>query len=81
MLTQLKAVLALGWFAFNAFLLTLKKEGIATKGLVFKHGAAYKIENGLKLYCSYHPTPRNVNTGTLTEKMFLDLLKVIKSES
>lgn len=81
MLTQLKSVLALGKFAFDAFLLHLKKEGIATKGLIFKHGAYYKIENGLKLFCSYHPTPRNVNTGTLTEKMFLNLLEFIKSES
>lgn len=81
MLTKLKAVLALGKFAFDAFLLTLKKDGISTKDLAFKHGASYKLENGLKLYCSYHPTPRNVNTGTLTEKMFLDLLKVIKSEA
>jgi uracil-DNA glycosylase len=77
MLKQLKAVLALGHFAFEAYLLTLKEEGISTKGLTFKHGASYKLDNGLKLYCSYHPTPRNVNTGTLTEKMFLDLLQKI----
>lgn len=78
MLTELKAVLVLGRFAFDAFLLTLKKKEIPTKGLVFKHGTSYVLSNGLKLYCSYHPSPRNVNTGTLTEKMFLNVLKKIK---
>lgn len=76
---SLKAILALGHLAFKAILLALRKRGIPTKGLVFKHGASYKIEN-VRLYCSYHPTPRNVNTGTLTEKMFLDLLKTIKKQ-
>lgn len=81
LLTELKTILVLGRFAFDAFLMILKKDGISTKGVTFKHGASYQLENGLKLYCSYHPTPRNVNTGTLTEKMFIDLLKAIKLES
>lgn len=79
MLTNLKAVLVLGHLAFNSFLLSLKKSGMDTKGLSFKHGASYQLNNGLTLYCSYHPSPRNVNTGTLTEKMFFDLLNLIKS--
>lgn len=78
MLTQLETILVLGRFAFDACLIALKAKGMITKGLSFKHGVSYKLENGFKLYCSYHPTPRNVNTGTLTENMFLDLLNEIK---
>jgi uracil-DNA glycosylase family 4 len=78
MLFKLRVILVLGKLAFDAFLLALKKKGLSTKGIKFKHGAFYSLENGLKLYCSYHPTPRNVNTGTLTEKMFYDLLEEIK---
>lgn len=81
MLSHLKAVLLMGHLAFNAFLLTLKKQKISNQHLVFKHGASYTLDNGLRVYCSYHPTPRNVNTGLLTEKMFLNLLKRIKNET
>lgn len=77
LLTKLRVILALGKFAFDAVLLTQKQKGLSTKGLTFRHGAFYQLEDGFELYCSYHPTPRNVNTGTLTEKMFIDLLKTI----
>lgn len=81
MLTNLSSILLLGKFAFDAFLLTMKKKGMTTHGLKFKHGACYNLEDGKKIYCSYHPSPRNVNTGTLTEKMFRDLLKLIRIQN
>ncbi len=33
----------------------------------------------LFLASCYHPSPRNVNTGRLTEKSMLDFLKVLKT--
>ena len=80
LLKELKSVLVLGHLAFNVFLSALKKRNIPTEGLCFKHGASYKLKNGWNLYCSYHPTPRNVNTGTLTKEMFSQLLNHIQAD-
>lgn len=77
LLKNLKAILALGQFAFDAFLLYLKSQGVDTKGMRFKHGAKFSIHNSLSLYCSYHPSPQNTNTGKLTKDMFIQLLKAI----
>jgi uracil-DNA glycosylase len=65
--------------AFGAFVDHLRKKGIDTKGLKFVHGASYNVP-GLRLYASYHPSPRNTNTGKLTPKMFSRLLGRISSD-
>ena len=40
----------------------------------------YKINNKLTLIASYHPSPRNVNTGRLDSKKMIRLLKKIKKK-
>jgi len=81
LLKNVTKVLVLGKLAFDAFLFYAKTQGFSTKNVRFDFGARYQIGTLPVLYCSYHPSPRNTNTGRLTEKMLLDLLNEIKSEN
>lgn len=77
-LKNLKSILALGRLAFDAIVRYMREKGVVKSSLKFSHGVKYEYENFPTLYGSYHPTPRNVNTGTLTEKMLCDLLQTIQ---
>jgi uracil-DNA glycosylase family 4 len=78
-LRNVRVVLALGSMAFGAFVNHLRRKGIDTKGLKFAHGASYNVA-GLRLYASYHPSPRNTNTGKLAPRMLSRLLGHIRSD-
>lgn len=80
LLKNAQSVLALGKHAFDAYKAYIKSQGGNVKGLIFKHGASYRIENMPSLYASYHPSQQNTFTGLLTETMFRSLLKKIKKE-
>ena len=80
LLPNLKAVLALGSYAFKAFLGYLEREGAGVRGLEFSHGASYRLADGPTLYASYHPSPRNTNTGKLTKPMLVSVLNRIKRD-
>ena len=45
---------------------------------VFKHGKTQLLPNGLIILSSYHPSPRNVNTKLISNKMMIDLFKRAK---
>lgn len=75
---NLKAVLVLGRIAHDAYLSHLKGKGFDVRSAKFVHGKQYDI-NGVRLYCSYHPSPRNVNTGRITRDMFMNTLKEIRN--
>lgn len=79
LLTNVTHVLALGKLAFDAFLLYAKMRGFNVRGCKFFHGACYRWEGLPTLFASYHPTPRNTNTGTLTKEMFRELLQGIRT--
>lgn len=83
LLKNLTHVLVLGKLAFDAFLLA-NKEKLSKKSLkkspIFKHGQKYEFEGLPTLYASYHTSPRNTNTGKLSEKMFTELLQKIRNE-
>ncbi|MEM3851457.1 MAG: uracil-DNA glycosylase [Methanomassiliicoccales archaeon] len=81
LLTHKKAILALGKIAFDACIRYAREQGLDTRGMTFRHGAIYRMENFPLLCASYHPSPRNTNTGTLTRKMFLDMLTKIRKEA
>ena len=49
--------------------------------LKFKHGKCYKLPNGINLISCYHPSPRNVNTKLISEKMMITLFKKVKNIS
>jgi uracil-DNA glycosylase family 4 len=80
LLSKKRVILALGRFAFDASLKFIEEMGADASGKVFRHGAVYRFKGLPSLYASYHPSPRNTNTGTLTGRMFLSLLKKIRNE-
>ncbi|MEM0116899.1 MAG: uracil-DNA glycosylase [Conexivisphaerales archaeon] len=81
LLHRVKAVLTLGGFAFEAYLRLVKNKSLVEQKYEFHHGVSYKMPGMPTLYASYHPTPRNTHTGTLTQKMLIDLLNRIKKEN
>ncbi len=76
---NLKVILTLGKIAFDICKAYYKSKGYDVSGLVFKHGAAYRL-GGVWLYASYHPSPRNVNTGRLTKVRFVNVLSEIRDK-
>jgi len=73
LLTDLRVVLCLGRIAFDGLLAHEMRTGTLKKraGLVFAHGAEYKLPGGLIAIASYHPSLQNTNTGKLTREMLL----------
>ena len=76
-LKDLKAILCLGQFAFNAVMRTIRnKYNLPRSSARFGYGKVWRLGDGIPLIiCSYHPSPRNTQTGKLTEKMFLSVLR------
>jgi uracil-DNA glycosylase len=50
------------------------------KDFKFAHGVRYQLPNGLILFGSFHPSPRNVNTKKLTFEMMVEFLETVKKE-
>lgn len=78
LLKRARAILVLGGLAFRAVLDSERRRGADVSGMKFVHGASYPLSGGRRLYASYHPSPRNTNTGKLTEAMLVALLEDIK---
>ena len=76
---NLKVVLALGKIAFDTFKGYLKSRGFDVTKMQFKHGVSYKV-GSIYFYGSYHPSPRNVNTGRLTRTEFIRVLTEIREK-
>jgi uracil-DNA glycosylase family 4 len=69
-LPRLRAVLALGAIAFNAYLGLLRSRGVAVRPRpVFGHGSIATLPTGVTLIGCYHPSRQNTNTGRLTADM------------
>ena len=80
-LKKLKAIITLGKVAFDNCLKFYKKKYILTKKMPFKHGVSYLLPNDITLIPCYHPSPRNVNTKIISEKMMVALIKKAKKIS
>lgn len=80
LLKRSKVFLALGKIAFDVCVKFFKHINYIDTNNKFKfsHGVTYKINSKLTLIASYHPSPRNVNTGRLDSKKMIRLLKKIK---
>ena len=82
LLTKATCMLALGKIAFDACLRFWRSQfEIKVKDFPFKHHGVYALPNNFHLISSYHPSPRNVNTGRLTKNMMLKLLIDLKKYS
>jgi uracil-DNA glycosylase family 4 len=82
LLTRLRAVLVLGRIAFDSYLRVVgQREGFPRRSsLVFSHGASFMLPAGLpRLFCSYHPSQQNTQTGRLTQGMFQQVLRDIRN--
>lgn len=75
---NLRAILVLGRIAYDSVIKHLKSRDIDTSGSSFSNGTYYELDN-LRLYVSYHPSPRNVNTKRITREGFVEFLKEMKS--
>ena len=77
-LKRLRVIVTLGRVAFdNCINLYKAKLGIKGK-FVFKHGKTQQLPNGLIILPSYHPSPRNVNTKLISNKMMVNVFKKAK---
>ena len=77
---NLSSVLALGAMAFRAYVDHLSRRGVGVRGIKFSHGAVFRFDGRPSLYASYHPSPRNTNTGVLTQGMLVRVLRRIRSD-
>ncbi|MFQ3589129.1 MAG: uracil-DNA glycosylase [Chloracidobacterium sp.] len=70
-LTQVRVIVALGQFAFEHLLKTMRQLGVSipTPKPVFSHGARHELDNRLTLLGCYHPSQQNTLTGRLTAPM------------
>lgn len=75
-MTNLRIVVALGSIAHNTILSTL---GERRASFAFGHAAMHELSNGLVLADSYHCSRYNTNTGRLTEAMFEDVFREVRS--
>ncbi len=80
LLTNARAVVALGKLAFDAIARWADSKGVDTSGMVFEHGKSYDLAGLPRVYACYHPSPRNTYTGTLTRRMMTGLFRKVIRE-
>ena len=80
LMPKLKVVLVLGALSFRAYVGHLRREGLVQSGLKFGHGNRFDIPMHPVLFASYHPSPRNTNTGVLSQASLVRLLMRIRRE-
>ena len=80
-LKRLKIIITLGKVAFDNCLKFYKKNYNIDKKFYFKHGKCHILPNNITLIPCYHPSPRNVNTKLISEKMMVNLFKKAKKLS
>ena len=77
-LKNLKVIVTLGKVAFDNCMKLYKQKFNIKQKFIFKHGKSQLLPNGLIILSSYHPSPRNVNTKLISNKMMVDLFKKAK---
>ena len=74
----MKTIIALGKVAFDNCVKFYKKKYNFKEKIKFIHGKSYFLPGNIKLIACYHPSPRNVNTKLISEKMIVDLFKKVR---
>ena len=77
-LKKLKVIVTLGKVAFDNCVKLYKQKFDIRQKFIFKHGKTYLLPNDLIILSSYHPSPRNVNTKLISNKMMINLFKKAK---
>ncbi len=77
-LKKLRVIVTLGKVAFDNCLKLYKQKFDIKRKFIFKHGKTQLLPNGLIILSSYHPSPRNVNTKLISNKMMVNLFKKAK---
>ncbi len=77
-LKKLRVIVTLGKVAFDNCIKLYKQKFNIKQKFVFKHGKTQLLPNGLIILSSYHPSPRNVNTKLISNKMMVNLFKKAK---
>ena len=78
-LDKVNIILALGKIAFDACINFYKEDyPIRNKDFIFSHGCKHQLPDKKILVGSYHPSPRNVNTGRIDIKKMVSLFKSVK---
>jgi uracil-DNA glycosylase family 4 len=70
-----RVIVCLGRIAFERI---LRIYSARNSGWKFRHGASYRLGNGIWILCSYHPSQQNTLTGKLTVEMFDEIWKKTK---
>tara|TARA_B100000945_G_C20331298_1_gene572555 strand:- start:57 stop:731 length:675 start_codon:yes stop_codon:yes gene_type:complete len=78
LLKNLKIIVALGKIAFDACVDFYKTNYNFNKKIKFGHSKFYQLPNNILLIGSYHPSPRNVNTGRININKMTNLFKKIE---
>ena len=78
-LKNVSVIVALGKIGYDACLNYYKQYyQIKNKDLIFSHGSKNILPDNKLLVGSYHPSPRNVNTGRINQNKMVKLLNNIK---
>ena len=77
LLKNLKVIVALGKVAFDTCVYFFKTNYGFSDKIKFGHNSIYHLPNNILLVGSYHPSPRNVNTGRLNEQKMTSLFKKV----
>ncbi|PLX79820.1 MAG: uracil-DNA glycosylase [Desulfuromonas sp.] len=79
-LPHLQVVIALGGDAFRSMLRLYASQGHVTRmaEYPFGHNRLYRFRGAPTLVASYHTSRYNIQTGRLTERMFLDVLDQVR---
>ena len=78
---QSRVILCLGPLAYHSTMDLLKQDHLfPDKTPKFEHGLEISLSDGRKVFASFHPSPRNTQTGKLTVNMFGSLLQRINRD-
>tara|TARA_B100000401_G_scaffold161536_1_gene107836 strand:- start:81 stop:596 length:516 start_codon:yes stop_codon:yes gene_type:complete len=81
LLKNITIILALGKIAYDACVNYYKqKYDIKNKDYIFGHGSQNKLPDNKILIGSYHPSPRNVNTGRINKNKMVNLFRKVKRD-
>ena len=78
-LKKITTIVALGKIGYDACVNYYKQNyEIKSKDFIFSHGSTNTLPDKKILIGSYHPSPRNVNTGRIDQNKMVKLLNKIK---